>query len=173
MGNRHSKRENMARWEHGRILLAMWLFVLSLTLFCVFLCLRLDGMIGWSWLIVVSPLLLYLVFACVLVWFVAAVTADDAPSKSADSHGEWLPLWAALLCVALFVLLLALRSDGSLQWHWTAVFSPLLVTLFVLCSMVRLYIEAPWRVEERLKKHDGEDAAARGGAARALPGSLL
>ncbi|XP_050095887.1 transmembrane protein 185B [Anopheles aquasalis] len=117
----------------------------ELELFCavnalqfVFLPLKLDGLVSWSWEVVFVPLwivlclslvaVLYSIIFCVILLRTPEVSAQQKKSSFYSAIGNC----ATVIPVLIFQVLLADKLDEDLDWPYIAVAGPLLVALSTL-----------------------------------------
>uniref|UniRef100_U5EWF6 Putative conserved plasma membrane protein n=1 Tax=Corethrella appendiculata TaxID=1370023 RepID=U5EWF6_9DIPT len=117
----------------------------ELELFCavnalqfVFLPLKLDNFVSWSWEVVFVPLwivlclslvgVLYSIIFCGILIRTPEVSAQQKKAAINSSIGNC----ATVLPILVFQVLLADKLDGDLDWPFIAVAGPLLLALFTL-----------------------------------------
>lgn len=118
---------------------------MQLELFCavnalqfVFIPLKLDGFVSWSWEVVFVPLwivlclslvmVLYSIIFCSILLRTPNISAQPKHTAIISAFGNS----ATVLPILVFQILLADKLDGDLQWPYIMVAVPLLFGLFVL-----------------------------------------
>lgn len=117
----------------------------ELELFCavnalqfVFLPLKLDGFVSWSWEVVFVPLWIVLCLCLVAVLYsiifcgILLRTPEVSPQQKKSAINSAIGNCATVLPILVFQVLLADKLDEDLDWPFIAVAGPLLLTLFVL-----------------------------------------
>lgn len=117
----------------------------QLELFCavnalqfVFLPLKLDGFVSWSWEVVFVPLWIVLCLCLVAVLYsiifcgILLRTPEVSPQQKKSAINSAIGNCATVLPILVFQVLLADKLDEDLDWPFIAVAGPLLLTLFVL-----------------------------------------
>lgn len=104
----------------------------------VFLPLKLDGLVAWSWEVVFVPLwivlclslvgVLYSIIFCGILMRTPEVSAAQKRAAMCTACGNT----ATVLPILVFQVLLADKLDGDLRWPFVAVAAPLCWALFVL-----------------------------------------
>ncbi|XP_072040155.1 LOW QUALITY PROTEIN: transmembrane protein 185A-like [Amphiura filiformis] len=104
----------------------------------IFIALKLDGFIKWSWSVVFIPIWILMCLLCLIVlyyivWSILILRATEIMAEQRRAH-----LMAAFTAMALviplltFEILLVNRLDESNLYPFVAVFSPLYISLLVL-----------------------------------------
>ncbi|XP_066257665.1 transmembrane protein 185B [Euwallacea similis] len=120
----------------------------ELELFCavnvlqfIFLALRLDGFIGWSWEVVFVPLWIVMCLSLVGVLYTiifAAIllrTPEVSAQQRKSSFQSALGYTFLVIPILIFQVLLANKLDEDIQMSFTAVVSPLFVSFITLIIM--------------------------------------
>ncbi|XP_026480386.1 transmembrane protein 185A-like [Ctenocephalides felis] len=117
----------------------------ELELFCsvnalqfVFLPLKLDGFVSWSWEVVFVPLwivlclslvgVLYSIIFCGILLRTPEISSQQSRSAMFTAIGHCF----TVLPILVFQVLLADKLDGGLKWPFCVVITPLILALFTL-----------------------------------------
>lgn len=119
----------------------MELFLAVNALQFVFLPLKLDGFVAWSWEVVFVPLwivlclslvgVLYSIIFCGILLRTPEVSIQQKKSAINSAIGNCL----TVLPILIFQVLLADKLDDDLHWTYIAVGSPLIMALFILIML--------------------------------------
>ncbi|XP_077984357.1 transmembrane protein 185A-like [Glandiceps talaboti] len=104
----------------------------------IFIALRLDRVITWSWVIVFIPLWILMCLLCLIViyyviWSILFMRSSDIMAEQRRAH-VMMAFTAMALVVPLLTweVLLANRLDGSNDYAFVAIFAPLYISLLTL-----------------------------------------
>ncbi|KAL0280651.1 UNVERIFIED_CONTAM: hypothetical protein PYX00_001879 [Menopon gallinae] len=120
----------------------------ELELFCsvnilqfIFLALRLDGFISWSWEVVFVPLWIIMCLSLVGVVYtiifagILLTTAQVNPQQRRTSFNSALGYTALVIPILIFQVLLANKLDGDIKLSYCGVVSPLFLSYITLIIM--------------------------------------
>lgn len=120
----------------------------ELELFCsvnilqfIFLALRLDQFITWSWVVVFVPLWIVMCLALIGVLYaiifagILLRTAEVNPEQKRTSVNSAVAYSFLVVPMLIFQVLLANKLDGDTMWSYLATVSPLFVTFLTLICM--------------------------------------
>eukprot|EP00735_Rhodelphis_limneticus_P004094 TRINITY_DN15643_c0_g1::TRINITY_DN15643_c0_g1_i1::g.18771::m.18771 TRINITY_DN15643_c0_g1::TRINITY_DN15643_c0_g1_i1::g.18771 ORF type:complete len:408 (-),score=69.36,sp/P56101/DNJC5_TETCF/39.45/1e-18,DnaJ/PF00226.26/1.1e-22,Tmemb_185A/PF10269.4/0.014,Tmemb_185A/PF10269.4/8.5e-15,Tmemb_185A/PF10269.4/0.00037,DUF1516/PF07457.6/0.2,Frag1/PF10277.4/3.4e+03,Frag1/PF10277.4/1.9e+03,Frag1/PF10277.4/0.063 TRINITY_DN15643_c0_g1_i1:1266-2489(-) len=104
----------------------------SFVVFEIFLCMRMDDQTDWSYAVVFIPAY----FMAVLRIYTYGISPKpvsveegqppmEPPKVETTRYGYF-----SLVLDLIFVILLALRLDDTITWHWGAVFTPIWIQIF-------------------------------------------
>ncbi|KAI8611899.1 hypothetical protein BC830DRAFT_1139239 [Chytriomyces sp. MP71] len=97
---------------------------LVLLLFPIFVALKVDGKIAWSWAAVFSPTFAVLAIV-IIVQGLSRVDFEDVEQED-KKMTRWTKAYNILYAVifSVFDVLVPMRMDGAISWSWAAIFAP-------------------------------------------------
>lgn len=104
----------------------------------VFIPLKLDGFVQWSWEVVFIPVWIVLCLSLIMVLYsiifcsILLRTPDISPQQKRVAINSAVGNCTTILPILAFQILLADKLDGDLNWPYIAVSCPLLFSLFTL-----------------------------------------
>lgn len=126
-------------FKHDRSLELEALLSINILLF-IFVALKLDDTIDWSWTVIFIPLWIAMCFPGVAVLYYLVWTLlffrSSSPGVDRRAHLSDAIIWIAVVIPILtFQVLLSYKLDGLNQYPWVNIFIPLFISLLALiCS---------------------------------------
>ncbi|XP_046853288.1 transmembrane protein 185B-like [Xenia sp. Carnegie-2017] len=106
----------------------------------IFLSLKLDNVVNWSWAVVFVPTWIVMSFLCLLVvyyiiWSLLFLRSDIVSSAQKQNHLTMVTIsLAVVIPLLVFEILLVNRLDGSSEKSFAQIMIPLQIALFTLLA---------------------------------------